>query len=207
MVLSSKTPLDYLDPKTERIATRQGTVVYSSPQEIRVKLSESKGRLPAHLKWRLDPYVSDINRQRMLEAIEALNYNPAEMDDKSSHTEEYELYGTYLRDIILDDWCNDSQSRPHNPNTESTDIIQPPQSGLFISDERIRDWVRRHSLPTPKDKDDDPKLSLNTSQIHAIAQMIGERFSLVQGVSPVSKCIFQLFDTDSSPLVRGKLAP
>jgi hypothetical protein len=49
---------------------------------------------------------------------------------------------------------------------------------------RIRSWARRYSDLNPVRVEGDPVLSgLNATQTRAIAMMVGERISLVQGVS------------------------
>jgi regulator of nonsense transcripts 1 len=184
VVEHGNSPLDYVETASSKIKTLQGTVLYSSPEEIRI------GFNPGHqfdVKgcWRLDVYVSEIGHQRMRAAIEALNYDPETMLAESSPFQEYELHGTYLREELLQGFDQRLSASSDSGITKMQDSnnIHSSRGGLFTSDERIDDWVRRYSLPTPERKKGDPELLLNTSQTQAIAQMIGKRLSLVQGVS------------------------
>jgi hypothetical protein len=57
--------------------------------------------------------------------------------------------------------------------------------GVFAEDQRIQSWARRYSLPVPLVMDGDMALKgMNPSQIRAMALMVGNRVSLVQGVRP-----------------------
>jgi hypothetical protein len=56
--------------------------------------------------------------------------------------------------------------------------------GAFKEDMRIQSWARRYSEVNPVRVEGDPVLSgLNATQTRAVAMMVGERISLVQGVS------------------------
>jgi hypothetical protein len=178
-----KSPLNYHDPQTSRIEARQGTVLYSSSEEIRVGFRMSNFTFPAENRWRLDVYVSEIGHQRMRAAIEALNYDPGEMQAASSPAEEYELHGTYLREELLEGFIPGVSTPSGDMSTQQLSDIRSSRRGLFTLDERIDDWVRRYSHSVPERKEGDPELLLDTSQTQAVAQMIGERLSLVQGVS------------------------
>ena len=49
---------------------------------------------------------------------------------------------------------------------------------------RIMSWARRYSKEKPIIIEGDPDLgALNSSQLRAVAMMVGERISLIQGVS------------------------
>jgi hypothetical protein len=191
IIRHGKSPLEYHDPKSSRIETLQGTVLYSSSEEIRVGFRTLDLKFPAQHRWRLDVYVSEIGHQRMRAAIEALNYDPGEMQAASSLISEYELHGTYLRKELLEGFVQGVSS------IQQSSDIQSPRRGLFTLDERIDDWVRRYSQPVPEPKEGDPVLLLNGSQTQAVAQMIGERFSLVQGVG-----LFFKSNSSSVPNIR-----
>jgi hypothetical protein len=183
--------LEYHDPISSRIETLQGTVLYSSSEEIRVGFWESDIKFPAERRWRLDAYVSEIGYRRMRAAIEALNCDPGEMQAASSLLSEYELHGTYLREELLEGFVQGISTSSSDTSIQQSNDMQSPRNGLFTSDERIDDWVRRYSHPMPERKEGDPELPLNQSQTQAVAQMIGERFSLVQGVSLLSNHFFE----------------
>ena len=54
--------------------------------------------------------------------------------------------------------------------------------GVFAEDDTIQSWARRYREIDPVVYEGDPVLpNLNTSQIRAMAVMIGERLSLIQG--------------------------
>lgn len=56
-------------------------------------------------------------------------------------------------------------------------------TGVFSEDLRIQSWARRYSHANPVRVEGDPVLDgLNSTQIMAMAMMIGERMSLIQGV-------------------------
>ena len=64
--------------------------------------------------------------------------------------------------------------------------IQSEMSGILSQNQLIYSWTRRHRaahLPM----NGDPEMELNPSQTRAIAMMLSERLSLVQGVSPACK--------------------
>jgi len=182
-------PLEYRNPTSSRIETLQGTVLYSSSEEIRLAFQMSDLKFPAEGRWRLDVYVSDIGYRRMRSAIEALNYDPGKMKAASSLHSEYELHGTYLRKELLEGFVQGiSTSSIADTSIQQSNDIPSSRNGLFTLDERIDDWVRRYSHPIPERKEGDPKLPLDISQTQAVAQMIGERFSLIQGVSLFLNC-------------------
>ena len=64
-------------------------------------------------------------------------------------------------------------------------------AGIFADDQRIQSWVRRYSISPPMVLEGDmPLPGMNESQIKAMACMIGNRVSLVQGVRTFSLLIF-----------------
>jgi len=189
VVLHGESPLHCIDVAAPKVDTLQGIILYSSSEEIRINFKSRDLKFPAEDRWRLDVWVSAIGHERMRAAIDALNYDPNKMHADSSSVREYELHGTYLREELLGGCAQGlfGSSVPANTSTQPSSDLPTPRKGLFTSDERVDDWVRRHSLPEPERKEGDPELPLNTSQTRAVAQMIGERFSLVQGVN-----IFQM---------------
>ncbi|KAG7086568.1 hypothetical protein E1B28_002515 [Marasmius oreades] len=67
--------------------------------------------------------------------------------------------------------------------TSKIDLPKSNMSGVFQNNMLIHSWAARYSKPNPVVVEGDPALDgLNESQKRAIAMMIGERISLVQGV-------------------------
>jgi hypothetical protein len=57
------------------------------------------------------------------------------------------------------------------------------RGGAFKDDMRIQSWARRYAEVRPvRAEGDSPLSGLNETQVRAVAMMIGERISLVQGV-------------------------
>jgi hypothetical protein len=142
---------------------------------------------------RLDLGLSNIVYERMRTAISHLKNDPAV---QAKHPD-YILQGTHLRSIFLKSF-SPSPERAHTPKSLQSpdemrylphDMLDHPSrisvehEGIFRDDMRIQSWAKRHSRPHPVKVEGDPDLSLNATQIRAIAMMIGERMSLVQGVS------------------------
>lgn len=132
----------------------------------------------------------------MRTAVAQLNFNPEHQDSSSNLGEsdrENILQGTYLRDVILRSFQPPSQSEPI-PESEvpqevfeedhhEDDIPSRPLKGLFGDDMRIQSWAGRYSDLEPLAVEGDPILrDLNATQIRAVAMMLSNRISLVQGV-------------------------
>ena len=124
----------------------------------------------------------------MTEALRSLHDDPEAHEWESTAQQEVALNGTYLRDVILSDFDTFS---PHD-FLEVTDVnartsgypAKPISSpGFFVHRYDIMDWAFRYNRDYPIIKPEDPKISLNKSQIRAIAQMLSERICIVQGVS------------------------
>jgi len=127
----------------------------------------------------------------MRTAIGLLNQDPTAHRDHP----ELILQGTYLRSILL---ASFSPSTIHPPTALQApgEVGYPPHDaldhnsripsdhgGVFRDDMRIQSWARRYVQFNPVIAEGDPELHLNATQIRAIAMMIGEQISLVQGVS------------------------
>lgn len=65
-------------------------------------------------------------------------------------------------------------SKPENP-------MHP--ASLFADNQLINSWIKRHQRAQPMRMTGDPELGLNESQTQAVAMALGERLSLIQGVS------------------------
>ncbi|KAJ7188085.1 hypothetical protein C8R46DRAFT_1183731 [Mycena filopes] len=185
---STQVLLSRIDPLNESFA--KGAVVSRSATQIRVTFEEQFDEL-AEGSWRLDVGRSNIVYERMRAAISHLNHDPQMLEARPlSSDRELILQGTHLRDILL----HSSQPTRPEPSREDAEevrdadegAIQEPLSlnvnGAFLEDQRIQSWARRYSQPEPVVVEGDPPLhGLNTTQIRAIALMIGQRLSLVQG--------------------------
>ncbi|EAU87614.2 hypothetical protein CC1G_09711 [Coprinopsis cinerea okayama7 len=157
-------------------------------EERRFPLTALDGRTP--LRWRLDLGQSNIVFERMEAAIKSLWHDPQQYEDES----EYAMAGTHLRDILLKNFSPGADPIPlsDDPNLAMDQSLEdvaeklPGEGGwgggAFSGDARIQSWVNRYSLPVPLVMEGDmPIHNLNSSQIRAMASMIGNRLSLVQG--------------------------
>lgn len=108
---------------------------------------------------------------------------------------EYILQGTYLRDILLRTFGDEDHVDEHDALQEADDVSHVTRSvldhspteaadGAFKDDMRIQSWAKRYSKENPVVIEGDPVIEgLNDTQRRAMAMMIGQRASLVQGVS------------------------
>jgi hypothetical protein len=176
-------------------------VVSRSATQVRVAFREHFDELDTGV-WRIDVGRSNIVYERMRDAIGHLNHDPQHLEAAAmSADRELILQGTHLRDILL----RSSQPVAEEKGTEEQQgESQQPESGFvaddgalkdeeaeetadihgaFKDDQRIHSWARRYSQPSPLVMEGDPPLEgLNTTQIRAMALMIGQRLSLIQGV-------------------------
>ena len=128
-----------------------------------------------HPSRRLDLGSSDISYQRMRAAINSLNGNLAEQEDASEPGKEVILQGTGLRDVLLKGFM-DKQS----PDDTTTAPARFP--GIFAENQMLQSWAKRYQALDPVVMEGDPKLELNSPQIRAVATMLANRMSLIQGV-------------------------
>lgn len=132
-----------------------------------------------------DPVMIDSQSTRMAAAqkrreIEHYDEQPI----NRSYTRETILSGTALRDILLKDFSQPGRAVPFRK-----DPSHPQRQGMFSKDMLIMSWCRRQLRPggVPLEVEGDPNVRLNTSQRKAIAMMLSERLSLIQGVSRISQ--------------------
>lgn len=149
--------------------------------------------------WRLDLGRPNIMYERMRAAISHLDNDVTEVEGKDPNEKtQYVLQGTHLRDVLLrslsEDGSPSSSSAANEEGGENGETIRKADArtsladfrngGAFKFDQRIHSWARRYSQPNPIVLDGDPLLpNVNASQLRAMATMIGERVSLIQGVS------------------------
>jgi len=112
----------------------------------------------------------------MRAAINSLGTDP-ELQEKANiqDGDELVLQGTYLWDVLLESFSDDPD--PQSKSEEN-------QPGIFFPNQQIQSWAKRYSvLGDPIEVEGDPKLlGLNATQRRAIAVMLKERVSLIQGV-------------------------
>jgi hypothetical protein len=163
----------------------------------------------------------------MRTAISHLQYDPQEIEQTVAGTSsQYMLQGTKLRDVILRTFDPKISSRQDHAHLEAPDDVTYPSNdvlkhearrkpnfaglGAFRNDQRIMSWAKRYSKDRPIVMDGDPPIDLNHSQRKAIATMIGQRISLIQGVGGETTLCFLLAKaaSDSRPVqVKRKLLP
>jgi hypothetical protein len=135
---------------------------------------------------RVDIGSSDISYQRMRAAIHFLNYDPEQHEDLSQSPWEAILQGTGLRDVLLKAFIPEDQDTPKMVAEPNAHLSAAREPGFFFENQMIHSWAKRYQSSDPVVIDGDPVLELNTPQIQAIANMIGQRICLIQGVGPYS---------------------
>ena len=153
----------------------------------------------------MDLWVSDIVLRRTEDAFTTLRNDPVSIDRDSTrlaadqkraeiervdgtpsamsrYTRETILSGTALRDVLLRDFAT-----PDNSVAFRKDPSHPQRQGMFTNDMLIMSWCKRQLRQgeRPLEVEGDPEIQLNASQRKAIAMMLSERVSLIQGVSPI----------------------
>lgn len=183
-----------IDPLKE--SPLDGNVISHTGTQIRVAFEE-KFELENN-PWRLDVGRSNIIFNRMRTAISHFNHDPFALEhgNLSSPDRQLIFQGTHLRDVLLRTFSPALTSArvplqaPDDVNYISHETLEHgsrqtgDHGGAFKEDMRIQSWARRYSEVNPVRVEGDPVLSgLNATQTRAVAMMIGERISLVQGVS------------------------
>lgn len=168
---------------------------------------------------RLDLGQSRIAYERMCHAVTQLRHDPRVLErDNSNPGSELVLLGTHLRDVILRSFSSSAGVREPKPFQAADDasyaahdaldhpgLIGAEHGSIFKDDMRIQSWARRLSRVNPTRVEGDPELhGLNATQIRAVAMMLGERISLIHGVSPILLCCFLAEHSFRSPLGRAK---
>ena len=168
--------------------------------------------------FRIDLWSSDIATQRMLEAMRCLKYNVGDQiaEDVGAETETI-LSGTSLKDVLLKAQevevvatnSTEQPEKPQAPNLDSKlalpdDFFESP--GSFSADSRVQTWAVRHRRSPGMNMEGDPIIqNMNQSQIKAMALMISNRISLIQGVRSIChRMAAQLTPKSHSPLERAR---
>jgi regulator of nonsense transcripts 1 len=127
--------------------------------------------------------------ERMRAAVSHLRNDVQKIEDEVPRpSTEHILQGTKVRDVILRSFkIGHKRAALAEEEVSTTDASASAESGgIFKQDQRIQSWAKRYSQHNPMVMEGDPPLvGLNASQIRAMATMIGERMSLIQGVCPV----------------------
>lgn len=185
-----------IDPLKEQ--HRRGSVLSRTDAHIRICFSDSFDELDQGI-WRLDLGRPNLVYERMRNAISHLQHDPQEIEQRNAGpSNQYILQGTKLRDVILrtfdpeeTPWQDHAQLQaPDDVTYPSHDVLEHEgrgkndfaDLGAFRNDQRILSWAKRYSRDHPIVMDGDPSINLNDSQRKAMATMIGQRISLVQGV-------------------------
>lgn len=144
---------------------------------------------------RLDLGQSNIAYERMVTAVSRLSHDVSAIEQAADGGQKYVLHGTHLRHILLDSFSPASESTHSAPLQRADEVnyvshetldhgsrISKDSRSVFKEDMRIMSWAKRYMRPNPVRVEGDPYLPLNLSQVRAVATMIGEPMSLIQGV-------------------------
>ena len=201
-----------------------GSVVSRTSANIRVCFPDTFNDLDQGL-WRLDLGRPNLVYERMRTAISHMQHDPHKIGQTSAgSSSQYMLLGTELRDVILRTFNPDMSpwhdhallQAPDDVTYPSRDVLEHEARGkpnfahlgAFRNDQRIMSWAKRYSKDDPIVMDGDPPINLNSSQMKAIATMIGQRISLIQGVSgKASQCFLLAKATPDSRPVQVKRKP
>ena len=166
----------------------RGSILSHTETHIRICFSE---RIPDldEGAWRLDLGRPNLVYDRIRSAISSLKFDTQELEAivSTDSSRQFILEGTVLKDALLAGFYPNSGSNTSTSNATS----QPPplhrtsfeNMGAFKDDMRIVSWALRYSRKNPIVLDGDPPLDhLNASQKQALAAMVGQRLSLIQGV-------------------------
>jgi hypothetical protein len=175
-----------LQMQLQAIKSLHNDPILQDMQDIQLQPNRSS---PSH------PYHPD-SEDATIEAILAENDRAR---DKQIQTI---LNGTATRDLILRAFQTDYQPlessadlastplpesatmRPTDvdstPLPTSTAALAPPR-GILARDQLIQSWAARYRRPKALQIEGDPTISLNPSQLRAMAMILSERISLVQG--------------------------
>lgn len=185
-----------VDPLKEE--HKRGSVISRTATHLRVCFPDTFHDLDQGV-WRLDLGRPNLVYERMRNAISYLQHDAKEIHQTDAgSSSEYILQGTELRDVILrtfdpeeTPWQNHTQLQaPDDVTYPSHDVLNHEGRGkndfaalgAFRNDQRILSWAKRYSRNHPIIMDGDPPIDLNDSQRKAMATMIGQRISLIQGV-------------------------
>ncbi|KDN39857.1 P-loop containing nucleoside triphosphate hydrolase protein [Tilletiaria anomala UBC 951] len=143
----------------------EGTLIDKGRTRVRVAFDEKYAQVDVEgvLAWRMDQGSNDLFERRIERALEAIEHDVDFIESLAFHDSQVRLSGCKVIDAVL--------GIPPPPTRRAT--------GAFSQNSALQDWLSRisHSLQ----KSQDPQIGLNTSQVKAIAAMLGNRISLIQG--------------------------
>lgn len=157
----------------------------------------------------LDPFAQDalefVGRKPDEPVLRCVEDEALHATRKRAKTEQRVLMGTGLRDLLLrrfqDDVAPATNPAPGDRSSVSDAVHMKPTDidatvspttyeegapSILAQNQLIQSWTRRYLTregQEPVAVEGDPHIPLNPSQIRAIALMLSERLSLVQGVS------------------------
>ena len=164
----------------------------------------------------MDLGYPNLMYDRMRSAVSFLAYDPSVFEQASSASEEFILQGTGLRDVLLRSFQPQNFGQESDATSDflegSAVVASTPapvdfswrDKGAFKDDQRIVSWAERYMKSNPIKMDSDPPINLNESQMQAMAAMIGQRISLIQGVSVASSIRLLVSHTLFQPPGTGK---
>ena len=146
--------------------------------------------------------------ERMRAAVSHLRNDVQKIEDEVPRpSTEHILQGTKVRDVILRSFkIGHKRAAPAEEDISMTNTSSSTESGgIFKQDQRIQSWAKRFSQHNPMVMEGDPPLvGLNASQVRAMATMIGERMSLIQGVGPVLQSEARCHDELTSMILASR---
>ncbi|KAG6837045.1 hypothetical protein H0H93_015616 [Arthromyces matolae] len=186
-----------IDPVAENDTLIKGSVVSSTTSQLKISFMDVTDGVDEG-EWRLDVGHSDIIYQRLRAAVSHIHDDPNLHEEKSHLVPQPTLVGTHLRDVLLRTFEHSSSDPyPHVPLQDPNEVsyvshetLEHPYGaastdsnwcGAFKDDMRIQSWVRRYARHDPLVIEGDPIIPLNSTQLRAVAMMIGQRMSLIQG--------------------------
>ncbi|KAG6902936.1 hypothetical protein C0995_009328 [Termitomyces sp. Mi166 len=186
-----------VDPVLEGDKLIKGSVVSSTSSQLKISFAEMVDGVDEG-EWRLDVGHSSIIYERLREAVSHLHHDPGVYEEASHLDPQPMLVGTHLRDVLLRTFDSLEESSAHVGLQAPDEVAYLPheklehfwrgtpgsgQFGAFKDDMRIQSWARRYAEPNPVVIEGDPVINgLNMTQLRAVAMMIGQRISLIQGV-------------------------
>ncbi|PWN21213.1 P-loop containing nucleoside triphosphate hydrolase protein [Microstroma glucosiphilum] len=134
--------------------------------------------LEACQSWRLDLAPNEVIDAKVDEAIESLGMDLAGLEARDVDAK-WEARGSGLTEALLPRETQDLSSSFEEVAVGALSGVS--QSSIYEPDWRIRSWYERYSRSAPLVVEGDPDLSLNESQLKAVATMLSSRLSLIQG--------------------------
>ncbi|KAG6853864.1 hypothetical protein C0991_000625 [Blastosporella zonata] len=187
-----------IDPVAEDQSVLRGSVVSSSSSQLKVAFPEMFDEV-GEGEWRLDIGQSSLIYERLREAVLSLQHDPNVYERASHANPQPIMVGTHLRDVLLRTFQPSAEESVVHHGLQGADEVaylsrdelehpckgaaEGAQFGAFKDDMRIQSWARRYAQQDPIIVEGDPVIDgLNVTQLRAVASMVGQRISLIQGV-------------------------